>query len=294
MTVLSAAWTPQSDLFNTQVGFQGMWLDQASGLYHTPNRDYSPGLGRWVEQDPVSFVNRYDAMGSNPVASVDPSGDAPAPAPPATGPTTAPSYPHVTIDLSPATAQGVSGMAWSSATLTNNAEGIVGGNTDPAPQGKWVTVVPDGTDNNFCLHATVTVNLTIQIDAKNVKAIYNDGGYKDFPWIKSENDAIEGTYGHEQLHVQGIINYVNGDFGKKWESQLAPYKGLNEDRAKQLAEAKTSLMNLDLSLYLQREMGHPGIPAAGVPYPPIGTMPATPSTAPSPATSPSPATKPAQ
>jgi len=57
MTVLSAAWTPQSDLFNTQVGFQGMWLDAASGLYHTLNRDYSAALGRWMEQDPAGYVN---------------------------------------------------------------------------------------------------------------------------------------------------------------------------------------------------------------------------------------------
>ena len=70
MTVLSATWTPQSDLFDTQVGFQGMWLDAASGLYHTVNRDYSTELGRWMEQDPAGYVNGsnlYQAFGGGPM-----------------------------------------------------------------------------------------------------------------------------------------------------------------------------------------------------------------------------------
>jgi hypothetical protein len=140
----------------------------------------------------------------------------------------------------------------------------------------------------------VTVNLTIQIDTNNVLAIYNMGGYKDFTWIKSLQDAIEGTYGHEQLHVQNTINYVNGDFGKSLEHVLAPWKGLDAKRAAQLAEADEDLGNKMLASYFQAEALSPGIPKANTPYHPIGTMPATPSTAPSPATILSPATKPAQ
>jgi len=78
MTVLSAAWTPQSDLFDTQIGFQGMWLDQASGLYHTANRDYSAALGRWVEVDPAGYVNGpngFQFTSDAPAAALDPSGE---------------------------------------------------------------------------------------------------------------------------------------------------------------------------------------------------------------------------
>ncbi len=74
MSVLSATWTLQSDLFNTQVGFQGMWLDAASGLYHTLNRDYGPSLGRWMQQDPAGYVNgpdTYQFVQGNPRTGVD-------------------------------------------------------------------------------------------------------------------------------------------------------------------------------------------------------------------------------
>ena len=79
MTVLAATWTPQSDLFDTQVGFQGMWLDAASGLYHTVNRDFGlPNLGRWIEQHPAGYVHGpslYQTQGSNPATFVDPGGE---------------------------------------------------------------------------------------------------------------------------------------------------------------------------------------------------------------------------
>ena len=80
MTVLSATWTPRSDLFNTQVGFQGMWLDAASGLYHTPNRDYSAALGRWMQADGGYWdgSNLYQAFDSSPTTLTDPSGLNPA------------------------------------------------------------------------------------------------------------------------------------------------------------------------------------------------------------------------
>ncbi len=78
MSVLSAVWTAQSDLFGTQVGFQGMWLDAASGLYHTPNRDYSVALGRWAEPDPSgasgSADNLYQFVDSSPESVDDPTG----------------------------------------------------------------------------------------------------------------------------------------------------------------------------------------------------------------------------
>ncbi len=82
MTVLSATWTPQSDSFNTQVGFQGMWLDAASGLYHTAFRDYSVALGRWVEQDPSGYGDGgslYEAFDANPTWSTDATGLSPDP-----------------------------------------------------------------------------------------------------------------------------------------------------------------------------------------------------------------------
>ncbi len=100
MSVLSAAWTPQSDLFNTQVGFQGMWLDAASGLYHTPNRDYSAALGRWMEQDPAGYVdgsNRYEGFQGTPVSLLDPAGTFPI----AVAPDPQTAFPQTTFPIMP-------------------------------------------------------------------------------------------------------------------------------------------------------------------------------------------------
>jgi RHS repeat-associated protein len=37
--------------------FQGGRLDVNTGMYHFGARDYSPTLGRWVQQDPAGYVD---------------------------------------------------------------------------------------------------------------------------------------------------------------------------------------------------------------------------------------------
>ena len=57
--------------------YQGMTLDAVTGLYYERNRDYSPTLGRWMEQDPAQFINganTYQFVNSSPVGMVDPEG----------------------------------------------------------------------------------------------------------------------------------------------------------------------------------------------------------------------------
>ncbi|NNM84877.1 MAG: RHS repeat-associated core domain-containing protein [Phycisphaerales bacterium] len=57
--------------------FQGMTLDQVTGLYYARNRNYSPSLGVWVSQDPLGYVNgadTYQMEMSGPVDAVDPAG----------------------------------------------------------------------------------------------------------------------------------------------------------------------------------------------------------------------------
>ncbi|MGC8553633.1 MAG: RHS repeat-associated core domain-containing protein [Phycisphaerae bacterium] len=56
---------------------QGMTLDAATGLYYDRARDYSPSLGRWMEQDPAQYINganTYQFVDSSPAGLVDPSG----------------------------------------------------------------------------------------------------------------------------------------------------------------------------------------------------------------------------
>ncbi len=57
--------------------YQGMTLDAVTGLYYERNRDYSPSLGRWMEQDPAQFINganTYQFVDSSPVGNADAEG----------------------------------------------------------------------------------------------------------------------------------------------------------------------------------------------------------------------------
>jgi RHS repeat-associated protein len=78
VTVLDAGW---NTLAGSAIGwvylYQGGRLDSASGLYDFRNRDYSPTLGRWVQQDPAGYVDGshlYQFVGSDPVGKDDPFG----------------------------------------------------------------------------------------------------------------------------------------------------------------------------------------------------------------------------
>jgi RHS repeat-associated protein len=57
--------------------YQGMTLDPVTGLYYARNRNYSPTLGRWINQDPAGYINganTYQFVMSNPVGKTDPEG----------------------------------------------------------------------------------------------------------------------------------------------------------------------------------------------------------------------------
>ena len=52
-------------------------MDSVTDLYYARNRNYSPSLGRWINQDPAGYINganTYQFVMSNPVGSVDPWG----------------------------------------------------------------------------------------------------------------------------------------------------------------------------------------------------------------------------
>ncbi len=79
ITVLNADWsTPPADTQPmVQNLYQGMTLDSVTGLYYARNRNYDPSLGRWINQDPLQYINganTYQFVMSNPVGLADPMG----------------------------------------------------------------------------------------------------------------------------------------------------------------------------------------------------------------------------
>jgi RHS repeat-associated protein len=79
VSVLAPDWTARSSsLYGWRDLFQGARQDPATGLYNFRNREYSPTLGRFLQNDPLGFgggdANLYRLEGGSPLDAVDPNG----------------------------------------------------------------------------------------------------------------------------------------------------------------------------------------------------------------------------
>ena len=57
--------------------FPGQYHDKETGLYHNGFRDYNPGLGRYIQSDPIGLrggLNTYAYALDNPLNKYDPTG----------------------------------------------------------------------------------------------------------------------------------------------------------------------------------------------------------------------------
>ena len=71
--------TPAAGLpaFTLDLRFPGQRFDEETGLFHNGFRDYHPGLGRYVQSDPLGLEagwNTYGYVGGNPGSNIDPMG----------------------------------------------------------------------------------------------------------------------------------------------------------------------------------------------------------------------------
>jgi RHS repeat-associated protein len=78
-SILDPSWNARtSSLFSWLYLYQGGRYDLGSGFYNFRNRDLSPTLGRWMEQDPAGYAagdnNLYGEEGDGPTSNLDPSG----------------------------------------------------------------------------------------------------------------------------------------------------------------------------------------------------------------------------
>jgi RHS repeat-associated protein len=75
--VYSPSWASIADAFDLLHGHQGGKRDAATGLIHFRNREYSPELMRWMQQDPVGFAdgpNLFLFVQGRPLGQLDPKG----------------------------------------------------------------------------------------------------------------------------------------------------------------------------------------------------------------------------
>ncbi|MDP3930734.1 MAG: RHS repeat-associated core domain-containing protein [Methylococcaceae bacterium] len=65
------------NIFEYNLRFPGQYYDKETGLHYNYFRDYDPGIGRYIQSDPIGLsggLNAYTYVGNNPVNRIDPSG----------------------------------------------------------------------------------------------------------------------------------------------------------------------------------------------------------------------------
>ena len=74
---LNTDWSAGSSSYDNAILYAGYYRDSETGLYHVRNRMYHPNLGRWMQRDPLGYVdgkNLYEYVRSRPMDLMDSNG----------------------------------------------------------------------------------------------------------------------------------------------------------------------------------------------------------------------------
>jgi RHS repeat-associated protein len=209
----SVVWQAQNLAFTRNVivsnvtlnlGFPGQYFDAETSAWNNGFRDYKPGLGRYIESDPIGLaggINPYAYAGGNPMSFSDP-----------TGTTKYNNVPNDAVLYTSGSGQNFfapPGASWTGAwTAGMVSQGSVAGMyTNVGPGGVFDYQRSDG---NFYTAYTNSANYAVgvymygagysleeTINISETFATYgssNAGDYHQvFWWIQGWNDAADGT-----------------------------------------------------------------------------------------------------
>ena len=195
ITVLNADWSTPPACTQPMVSnlYQGMTLDSATGLYYERNRNYSPGLGTWISQDPLQYINganTYQFAMSNPVGFIDPYGSVAS----ATG--------TVTPSTTPGSAPG-SGTASATATTGPVNTGISGVSVSGSTTG---TLNTNGSYSG-AVTATATAKLSNGISASLSATASSFGKLNKNPAIPTLQEQIQAAI-MAQLTKNSSLSFI--------------------------------------------------------------------------------------
>jgi len=244
-----ADFTPKSDSeFNWTFLFHGQFRDIETGWENYGYRYYQPELGQWLSTDPMMEFggqNFYIMVGNAPMNAVDWLGLLEL---------------QLSVDIKGATAsKGIEGIAWYQTS-----------NLRPGREGQTDVNRQTGEPNCKCVDkATNLWNGSIKIKLQFEV------------WISANSNNKKGTYGHEQKHIQNIINEA-----AKIQEEINRIKIGVGAVGEQLCQSTLKSMAADFMQQIQgfiaRESAHqtensPGasesIPPKGGNFPPNPTKP---------------------
>ena len=246
-----------SSAINNRYTYTGREWDQTLGLYHFRARWMSGIAGRFMGRDPIGFEGSewdlYEFLMSTPLLGSDSSGRE----------CDIPKEPQVITK--PKDKNAVSGMPYGKADLSRfNADGLAlpGIRT-------WCSCEECCNKSFYISDYGVEVEFYIWID---LVALATDSD----TYVDENTPSVEGTYGHEQRHVQNMFDAIPGLVA----NTPAPRNFFNSmDECEKNCERFKEATRRAWSAELVSKGGHDDpsrIPRPRKSYPPIGTMPTFP------------------